>query len=157
MDKIASDAYSQGAYEALQQMQVSGHVKQAAANYLIKEANLLQKIKGLPAAIKGYDYKGAAGAVGDRLKTLHSLDARKGISGVSGMSADDIAKQLTRDRIAAGIGGAGLLAGGAGLAGAFDDPEPEGWDALTPGQQAAIIGGGAAAVGGAGYGLSQLM
>jgi hypothetical protein len=37
MDKIASDAYSQGAYEALSQMNVPGHIKQAAA-HLIKEA-----------------------------------------------------------------------------------------------------------------------
>jgi hypothetical protein len=40
MDKIASDAYSQGAYEALQQMNVPGRIKQAAAQYLTKESGV---------------------------------------------------------------------------------------------------------------------
>ncbi len=158
MDKIASDAYSQGAYEALQQMQVSGHVKQAAANYLIKESGaIMDKLIAAKEAVKNFGYKDAAGAIGDRLKTLGPGGLAKRQTANPGVAEDVLKSQLLKDRIGVGLGGAGLLAGGAGLAGAFDDPEPEGWDALTPAQQAAIIGGGAAAVGGAGYGLSQLM
>ena len=43
MDKTASEAYFQGAHEALESMNVPHHIKVAAAEYLTKEANPLAK------------------------------------------------------------------------------------------------------------------
>lgn len=53
MNKIASDAYSQGAVQALSQLNFPGHIKQAAFSHLVKEAmletGLLQNLEALAA------------------------------------------------------------------------------------------------------------
>ena len=151
MNKIASDAYSQGAYEALQQMNVPGHIKEATAQYLIKEA-----IPG------GATLRSAGSRIADAFKSGGGVGSA--IGAVRGRGGDvgrmQALKEMDHLRALKDLGIAGGLttAGGlgvAGAAGAFDD-EPEGWDSLSDAQKAMIIGGGGLAAAGTAYGLSQL-
>ena len=180
MEKTAHDYYAEGVLSALQNTNASDTIKVAAFNY-VKEAGLVGKLLDkADKAQKGVNLSNPKGSkvldliLGKRRKSGLRLDNavtergnNKGVL-VSDITRynntdhhlADLAERQRRAMIglgATGLGAAGLTTGAAGLAGAFDGPEPEGWDSLTPAQQAAIVGGGAAAVGGAGYGLSQLM
>ena len=143
MDKIASDAYSQGAYEALAQMNLPGHIKQAAALHLTKEAF----------AIPGGATAIAAGKrIGDAFKMQNvrkAIEAVKNRGDVGRMEALQNLKGAAGTDIvtALGVGGAGIGAGAYGL-GAFDEED----QGLSNAQIAAL---GALGVGGAGLAAHQ--
>jgi hypothetical protein len=137
MEKIASDAYSQGAYEALQQMNVPGHIKQAAAQYLIKEAGKLQQLKDMGQrgldAFRSMKSTGANPAA--RLRMQERILARSGVGSharttplASLPDADKAAimaakakDALITRRIRLGAGGGATLGGLALGAGAMRD------------------------------------
>jgi hypothetical protein len=153
MNKIASDAYSQGAYEALIQMNVPGHIKQAAVMYLTKEAMLdpavLANLEGLanqtPQSVTG---TAAAPVAPSSLPTATTVPFKEKVQ----LSKLDRLKALGR-YIPKGAGGraalgAGVL-GGLGLGaygmGAFED------EGLSNAEIAAIAGGTGALGLGAAY------
>ena len=70
MDKLASDAYSQGAYDALQNMNIPQHIKVAAAQQMTKEASGILG-RGLASA------KGAISNFGDRARGVLGGEASR--------------------------------------------------------------------------------
>lgn len=143
MDKLASDAYSQGAYQALQQMNVSGHIKQAAAQHLTKEASKLTQAKDILMSAgsrvgDAFKMKNVRSAI-DAVKNRGDVSRLEALGGLKGRAAKDLA-------IATSLGGAGIGAGAYGL-GAFDEDE-----GLTNAQ---IAGLAALGVGGAGLAAHQ--
>ncbi len=167
MDKIASDSYSQGAYDALEQMGLAPHVKQASAEYLIKESSRIADIIAAGrTGLQNFGGRVAGGARSARDAVATRLSGTNldiiGSGALARRGGDaQAARALMRDRIiGGGLGAAGVTALGANAMGAFDDdppPAPEGFDALSDAEKAALIAGGVGAVGAAGYGLSQLM
>lgn len=141
MDKTASEAYFQGAHEALQSMKVPAHIKVAAAEYLTKEAQQqlgmalnspLNRLKGLarsPKTIRGLLAAGGLTAAGLGVKSL--LDQREEEEAAAASAAreaelstlpgyaSDLKDRLmsgdlsTAEMAALGVGGAGLLGGAA--------------------------------------------
>ena len=116
MDKLASDAYSQGAYDALESMNIPQHIKVAAAQYMTKEAlampapvtSALSKLKSIQLP-----------------QSVQNAAARaKGVfqSG-KGMSPDQL-KQLRQDQAIAAALGLTTAGTGAYALGAFDEDEP---------------------------------
>tara|TARA_B100000214_G_C23972420_1_gene630838 strand:- start:2155 stop:2673 length:519 start_codon:yes stop_codon:yes gene_type:complete len=170
-EKVANDAYVEGALLAVQQLEASSSIKEAALDLLLKESEPKnKKNKSLRRQAKMKKRKAKRQGRGVSNKELYrranqSQAAKKTV--VAKPPAAAPSKFRGAMKYLGGLSGKqkalgalGALAAGSGIAygaGAFDGPEPEGFDALTPAQQAAIIGGGAAAVGGAGYGLSQIM
>lgn len=166
MDKLASDAYSQGAVDALQSMNIPHHVKVATAQYMTKEA--LQLSPGLRDAgsrLKEIFQRGGAKARASRLTQGPMPTANKMSLLPSEAAVADAAKQLRNDRIIAGVLGAGgLTAGGLGVAdamGAFDEEEVLPQDLMSRirrgelNKELALGGAGLAALGGgAAYALS---
>ena len=140
MSKIASDAYSQGAYDALQGMDLPHHIKIAAADHLTKESSAL---KNLAARTKGVFTRGA--------NRESEIARRAGL-----LEGGDVAakKQLLQDSLTAGgLGtlGLGTLGAAAMSGGGAED------DFLTRAQQGdltneeiAMLAGGTAALGAGG-------
>lgn len=149
MDKIASDAYSQGAYEALYQMNLPNHIKQAAAQHLTKTAGqvppgmLSTMGSRIVDAFKAKNIRAAYNQMAKRNESLAAgadpIGRWKSLEGLKGAAGKDIG-------IAGGLLGAGGTAGAYGL-GAFDDDE-----GLSNAQ---IAGLAALGVGGAGLAAHQ--
>jgi len=142
MDKTASEAYFQGAHEALQSMNIPHHIKVAAAEYLTKTASEA-------------DFAAAIGnTLGEKaLANRPSLGAKlKGLAAKHPKSA--------RGLLAAG----GLTAAGLGLNSLLGQEEEEAGFSdrlmsgdLSPAELAALGIGGAGLVGGAAYGANKLL
>lgn len=147
MDKLASDAYSEGAYQALSQMNIPGHIKQAAAAHLTKTASVSGSVTALgkPGLLQRLKMFGDSSAGVQRGLELFGKGNK---AGRLGLSAEEAAKQLLKDRIAAGAVAAGGIGTGAAYGmGAFDDDE-----GLSNAQ---IAGLAALGVGGAGLAAHQ--
>lgn len=151
MDKIASDAYSQGAYEALQQMNVPGHIKQAAAQYLTKESGAFRD-----AVVAG------RGRIADAFRSVGGIRKKPVGERAEQMflaGQDQIARGPFKDQIAnlrlqdLGIAGTTLGLGGAGIYGANELLSDD--EGLSQAQMAALGLGGAALLGGGAYAANQ--
>lgn len=151
MDKLASDAYSEGAYQALYQMNIPGHIKQAAAAYLTKTASTASALSGAatlaakPGLLQRLKMFGDSSAGVQRAAELFG---RGNKATRLGISAEEAAKQLLKDRlVAGGVLATGIGGGTAYGMGAFDDDE-----GLSNAQ---IAGLAALGVGGAGLAAHQ--
>ena len=177
MDKTASEAYFQGAHEALESMNVPHHIKVAAAEYLTKEAGVLANIAQAIAGGKG---------VAPVMNTLPSLGAvRSALAnapGAVGSGALALGKTLGRGAVskpglgALALGGAGYASGirsKEDLMDALESAQESGAEALgledpsfldrvqsgdlSKAEMAALGLGGAGLLGAGAYGASQLM
>jgi hypothetical protein len=162
MNKIASDAYSQGAYEALSQMDVPGHIKQAAVQYLTKEAISVAGAKQLLSAGGGRVADAFRSAGGLRKGVVEARLARPITRGPGAIDLSAVpslnAARLKDLGIAGGLTAAGVGAGAYGL-GAFDDDDfvsraQEG--DLSNAEIAALTGGTAALGAGGAYAAGLL-
>ena len=124
MDKLAHDAYSQGAYDALQQMDIPDNIKIAAAQHLTKTAGVGKAIGDF--ILGANRVKGLRGA--SRLKHLQTdhlanLDL-KNIKNVD----KDLLQAFRKDQAHALLGGGTAALGTAGAlgyaGGMFDEDEP---------------------------------
>ena len=123
MDKLAHDAYSQGAYDALQQMDIPDNIKIAAAQELTKTASL----KAIGSSIVSGLGKARRGIFGKNIDKGLTPGSRSKYLKVDGIENNSFLKeQLKKDQIRAGLGALGLT--GAVYApralGAFDEDEP---------------------------------
>ena len=117
MDKLAHDAYSQGAYDALQQMDIPDNIKIAAAQHLTKTAGVGKAI--------GDFILGAKRAQGLTTQGVQVQNVLKG--NPSALTPQQITNLAARQARALQGGGLATLgtAGGLGYAGGmFDEDEP---------------------------------
>ena len=172
MNKIASDAYSQGAYDALQGMDLPHHIKVAAADHLTKESELLEypyylrPEEAIESTYKNPRATASAQNVADDAARLEAEILRNQVKGTGselahvpgkgkGFAVSNRLRQLgalaKKPGIIGGLGLAGL--GTAGALGAFSDED----DFLTRAQRGdltneeiAMLAGGTAALGAGG-------
>lgn len=164
MDKTASEAYFQGAHEALESMNVPHHIKVAAAGYLTKQAGINPAAKRLLLGGLGVGTLGAGGYLatrGDGEQEIMGPPAPVGYSDVLAgppMLADS--DRSLRERIEnAGIEGlASARQGMSDLGDYAADLKARAMSGdLTTAEMAALGIGGAGLLGGAAYGASKLM
>lgn len=150
MNKIASDAYSQGAYEVLAQLNLPGHIKQAAAAHLVKESGAVVDALGKAKTfLSGGSFNPLTLTKGRRLKALQDAGLNTGSDRLTRAALSRLRQDQARAALA--VTGTGL--GVAGLSGAFDGDD----DFLSRAQEGdlsnseiAALAGGTAALGAGG-------